>query len=207
MARPAQAIIVASSDKAYGPSERLPYTEDHPLAGRSIYDASKSACDLISSAYASSFGLPIAIIRCANLYGGGDLNWERIVPGTIRSLLGNQPPVIRSDGTLRRDYLFVDDAVDGYLAVAGAVLAGHVRGEAFNLGNGVAVSVFEMVAAIRAAVGDAGLEPIIEGHAPNEIAAQWLDSRKARDLLGWTPRFSLLAGVCETVPWYRDLLQ
>ncbi len=206
LARPVEAVVVASSDKAYGDSDRLPYVEDHPLAGRSVYDASKSAADLIAVAYAESYGLPIAITRCANIYGGGDLNWERIVPGTIRSLLRGERPIIRSDGTLRRDYLFVDDAVDAYLATASALIEGREHGEAFNFGNGAGVAVLEMVAAIRAAIGDESLAPIVEGHAPNEIPAQWLDSTKARDRLGWMPRYGLREGLDRTVPWYRELI-
>ena len=151
--------------------------------------------------------MPLAITRCANIYGAGDLNWERIVPGTIRSLLCGQRPIVRSDGTLRRDYLFVDDAVSAYLATAAALIGGREHGEAFNFGNGRGVTVLEIVTAIRAAVGDESLDPIVEGHAPNEIPAQWLDSTKARDRLGWAPAFDLPAGLARTVPWYRDVIE
>jgi len=200
------ALVVASSDKAYGESPILPYTEAHPLAGRNIYDASKSAADLLTSAYGSSFDLPVGIARCANIYGGGDLNWERIVPGTIRALLRDEAPILRSDGTLQRDYLHVDDAVSGYLALGSALMDGRERGEAFNFGHGRPVSVLEMVDAIGRAVGRLDVAPVIRSDAPNEIAAQWLDSSKAASRLGWVPALTLDAGLERTVPWYREAL-
>ncbi len=204
--RPVEAVVVASSDKAYGESTDLPYTEDHPLAGRNIYDASKSAADLITSSYALSFGLPVGIARCANIYGGGDLNWDRIVPGTIRSLLRGERPVIRSDGTLRRDYLYVDDAVTAYLAVADALLEQREGAGAFNFGNDAPVSVIDLVDEVSRAVGRTDLRPEIQGNAPNEIPAQWLDSTKARTRLGWTPAYPLAEGLDRTVEWYRRAL-
>lgn len=204
--RPIEAFVVASSDKAYGESPTLPYTEEHPLAGRNIYDASKSAADLLASAYTISYDLPVGIARCANIYGGGDLNWDRIVPGTIRSLLRGERPVIRSDGTPRRDYLFVDDAVTGYLSLGAAVIAGREHGEAFNFGHGEPVAVVDLVNEIDQAVGRTHLAPIVQANAPNEIPAQWLDSTKARTRLGWTPAFTLQAGLSRTVEWYREVL-
>jgi CDP-glucose 4,6-dehydratase len=201
-----RSIVVASSDKAYGESARLPYTEEHPLAGRSIYEASKSAADLIASAYGSSFGLPVGIARCANIYGGGDLNWDRIVPGTIRSLLRGERPVIRSDGTPRRDYLFVVDAVTGYLSLGSALLDGLAHAEAFNLGHGKPVAVLDLVGEIGRVVGRTDLAPIVQSDAPNEIHAQWLDATKARARLGWSPAFTLQEGLRRTVEWYRELL-
>jgi CDP-glucose 4,6-dehydratase len=201
-----QAFVVASSDKAYGESATLPYTEAHPLAGRNIYDASKSAADLLASAYSESFGLPIGIARCANIYGGGDLNWDRIVPGTIRSLLHGEAPVIRSDGTLQRDYLHVDDAVTGYLALGAALMDGRERAEAFNFGHGEPVSVIDIVDAIGVAVGRSDLVPIIKSDAPNEIPAQWLDASKAAHRLDWRPELTLADGLDRTVPWYREAL-
>jgi CDP-glucose 4,6-dehydratase len=201
-----KALVVASSDKAYGESPTLPYTEAHPLAGRNIYDASKSAADILTSAYGTSFDLPLGIARCANIYGGGDLNWDRIVPGTIRSLLRGQAPIIRSDGTLQRDYLHVDDAVTAYLALGAALMDGRERAEAFNFGHGRPVSVLEIVEAIGEAVGRSDLAPVIHSDAPNEIPAQWLDSAKATSRLGWTPALTLAAGLERTVPWYREAL-
>ena len=204
-ARP-PAMVVASSDKAYGASDRLPYAEDHPLAGRGIYDASKSAADLIATAYAVSYGLPLAIARCGNIYGGGDLNWDRIVPGTIRSLLAGEPPVLRSDGRPRRDYLYVHDAVSGYLRLAEAVLAGDAAGEAFNFGRNEPVSVLEIVDELRAILGREDLDPVILGTASTEIPDQYLDASKAAARLDWLPMFGLRQGLTETVAWYRDLL-
>ena len=203
--RTLQAVVIASSDKAYGETDVLPYTEAHPLSGRNIYDASKSAADLLASAYAHSYGLPLGIARCANIYGGGDLNWDRIVPGTIRSLLRAQAPVIRSDGTLQRDYLHVDDAVSAYLVLGIALMEGRERAEAFNFGHGTPVSVLEIVNEISSGVGG-GIAPVIQADAPNEIQAQWLDSTKAAERLGWRPSLSLHDGIAKTLPWYRELL-
>jgi CDP-glucose 4,6-dehydratase len=205
-ARLVQAFVVASSDKAYGESPTLPYTEDHRLAGRNIYDASKSAADLLASAYANSYELPVGIARCGNIYGGGDLNWDRIVPGTIRSLLRGERPIIRSDGTPRRDYLFVDDVVAGYLSLGAALMGGCEHGEAFNFGHGEAVAVLELVEQIGQAVGRTDLAPIVQSDAPNEISAQWLDTTKARTRLGWAPAFTLHEGLSQTVEWYREVL-
>ena len=205
-ARPLRAIVVASSDKAYGESTSLPYTEDHPLAGRNIYDASKSAADLLASAYSTSYAMPLALARCSNIYGGGDLNWDRIVPGTIRSLTRGERPIVRSDGTLRRDYLFVDDAVTGYLTLGEALLEGRECGEAFNFGTGDPIAVLDVVRAVARALGRTELEPIIQSDAPNEIADQWLDATKARTRLGWKPEFTLSDGLARTVEWYREVL-
>jgi len=198
-------IIVASSDKAYGASETLPYTEGHPLAGRGIYDASKSAADLVATAYAVSYGLPLAIARCGNIYGGGDLNWDRIVPGTIRSLLESRQPVLRSDGRPRRDYLYVQDAITAYLRLAEAVLSGDGAGEAFNFGHNQPVSVLEIVHELQSILGRQDLEPIILGGATHEIPDQYLDATKAATRLDWRPTFGLREGLTETVAWYRDL--
>jgi CDP-glucose 4,6-dehydratase len=206
VSRRVEAFVVASSDKAYGQSLMLPYTEDHPLSGRNIYDASKSAADLLASAYASSYNMPIAIARCGNVYGAGDLNWDRIVPGTIRSLLRGGRPIIRSDGSPRRDYLFVEDAVSGYIALGAAILDGREYGEAFNFGHGEPVAVLDLVEEITRAAGRTDLAPIILSEAPNEIPAQWLDATKARTRLGWVHNFALPEGVARTVEWYRDVL-
>ena len=201
-----RAVIVASSDKAYGESLTLPYTEEHPLAGRNIYDASKSAADLIASAYSTSYDLPIGIARCANIYGGGDLNWDRIVPSTIRSLLRGERPIIRSDGTPQRDYLYVDDAVTGYLSIGAALIEGREHGEAFNFGQGEPVAVLNLVDEVGRAVGRTDLPPIVNSDAPNEIPAQWLDATKARTRLGWMPAVTLPEGLSRTVDWYREAL-
>ena len=204
-ARPLLALAIASSDKAYGESMVLPYTEGHPLAGRSVYDASKSAADLLASAYATGYALPIGIARCGNIYGGGDLNWDRIVPGTVRSLLHGERPIIRSDGTLRRDYLFVDDAITAYLALGVALMDGREWGEAFNFGRGEPVAVLSLVEEISRAVGRTDLLPIVQSSAPNEIRDQWLDANKARRRLGWSSAFSLSEGLARTAVWYQKL--
>ncbi len=204
-ARP-PAVVVASSDKAYGASESLPYTELHPLAGRGIYDASKSAADLITMAYATGYDLPVTIARCGNIYGGGDLNWDRIVPGTIRSLLGAKRPVLRSDGTPRRDYLYVQDAVSAYVRLAEGVLSGEAAGEAFNFGHNQPVSVLEIVNELQTILGRQDLAPVMLGGASEEIPDQYLDASKAAEKLGWRPAYQLHQGLTETVEWYRDLL-
>jgi CDP-glucose 4,6-dehydratase len=201
-----EAIVVASSDKAYGDSTKLPYNEEHQLAGRNIYDASKSAADLIAQAYARSYDMPLAIARCANTYGGGDLNWDRIVPGTIRSLMRGERPVVRSDGTLKRDYLYVDDAVGGYLSLAAALINGREFGEAFNFGGGRPISVLEVVREISGVLGRDDLAPDIRSNAPNEIQAQWLDVTKARSRLEWKAKTDLASGLKRTVDWYQGVL-
>ena len=205
-AAPRAPTVIASSDKAYGHAESLPYTESHPLAGRGVYDASKSAADLIAAAYGRTFNLPIGIARCGNVYGGGDLNWARLVPGTIRSLLRGERPILRSDGRPRRDYLYVRDAAGAYLRVAESLLAGSAWGEAFNFGHGVPVSVAEIVGALGTITGRTDLEPIIRAEADREIGDQWLDASKARARLGWEPAYGLTDGLTETVAWYQELL-
>lgn len=199
-------IVVASSDKAYGVHDSLPYTEDAPLLGCYPYDVSKACADLITRAYAVTYGLPVAVTRCANLYGGGDLNWSRIFPGTIRSALRGERPVIRSDGTMLRDYLYVRDAVSAYLLLAEQLDRPEIRGQAFNFGTDAPRSVLEIVETIITVVGQPGLEPLILGEAAGEIKAQYLGSEKARRLLGWTPTYSLEEGLQETVAWYRAFL-
>lgn len=199
-------VVVASSDKAYGESERLPYTEKMPLVGRHPYDVSKSCTDLIATAYATTYGLPVAIARCGNIYGGGDLNWSRIVPGTIRALLRGERPVVRSDGTLTRDYIFVEDVVDAYLGLADALDDQAVGGEAFNFAHGCPRSVLEIVDAVREVMDVDGLKPEIRGTARAEIAHQHLDARKAHRELGWKPAWSLSDGLTKTVQWYRSYL-
>jgi CDP-glucose 4,6-dehydratase len=195
--------VVASSDKAYGSQERLPYTEDTPLEGRHPYEVSKSAADLISQGYHATYGVPVAIARCGNVYGRGDLNWSRIVPGSIRSLLGKEPLVIRSDGTYLRDYIFVDDVVDAYLLLAEAVGSGKAAGQAFNFSTGQPLTVLEMYDAVVEAMGVERIEPIVANTAQGEIRDQYLDSTKAREQLDWKPRFQLADALRRTVDWYR----
>jgi CDP-glucose 4,6-dehydratase len=198
--------VVASSDKAYGDVPSLPYTEDMPVNGRHPYDVSKSCADLISAAYAHTYDLPVSVARCGNIYGPGDLNWSRIVPGTIRSALAGQRPVVRSNGRLLRDYIYVEDVVDAYLLLAERTPEPGVRGEAFNFSYGDGVSVLDVVAELLAATGRQDLEPVILDRAEGEIENQYLDSAKARERLGWRPRHTLREGLEATVPWYRALL-
>lgn len=197
-------VVVASSDKAYGDQKCLPYTEDTPLQGRYPYDVSKSCADLIALAYAKTYSLPVGITRCGNIYGGGDLHWDRVVPGTIRSVLHNQRPVVRSDGTPTRDYLYVKDIVAAYLLLAEQLDRFDVQGQAFNFGLDDPKTVLEIVQAILDVAGRPDLEPVVLGEAPNEIQHQYLDSSKARRLLGWEPQWSLGEGLRETLAWYRD---
>jgi CDP-glucose 4,6-dehydratase len=203
---PLQAVVVASSDKAYGDQEQLPYTEDAPLLGLHPYDASKSCCDLLTRTMARTYGVPAGVTRCANLYGPGDLNLSRIVPATIQSLLRGERPVIRSDGSPQRDYLFVKDCVQGYLALGAALLEGRGAGEAYNLGTGRPVTVLELVREIIAAVG-VDLEPEVQGTASAEIMHQYLDASRARRELGWEATTSLQDGLAVTHRWYQDYLQ
>ncbi len=201
-----QRVVVASSDKAYGVHERLPYTEDAPLKGLYPYDVSKSCTDLISFSYFHTYGLPVAVTRCGNLYGAGDLNFNRIIPGTIRSVLEGERPVIRSDGTLVRDYFYVRDAVNAYLTLAERVPGDGVSGEAFNFGTETPLSVREVVDRILAFMKRADLEPRILNEATHEIPKQYLDCTKARTRFGWKPGFSFEDGLRETVAWYREWL-
>ncbi len=195
-------VVIASSDKAYGDQDVLPYTEDAPLAGRNPYDASKSCADLIAQTYAKSYGLPVCITRCGNLFGGGDLNWNRLVPGTIRSVLRGERPVIRSDGHYTRDYLYVEDGARVYLQLAERMAADPaLAGEAFNFSYEQRMTVLELVAALLDVMGST-LEPDVRNEASNEIRDQYLDASKARRVLGWTPAFTLEEGLRETVEWY-----
>jgi CDP-glucose 4,6-dehydratase len=200
-------IVVASSDKAYGDQEKLPYDEDAPLQGRHPYDVSKSCTDLIAHSYASAFGLPVAITRCGNFYGGGDLNWNRIVPGTIRSILRGQRPVIRSDGNYVRDYFYVEDGAAVYMMLAECLAARpELRGEAFNFSNELQVTVLDLVDRIRVLMGSE-LRPDVRNEASNEIRHQYLTAAKARALLGWSPLFTLDEGLERTVAWYKEFFE
>jgi len=199
-------VIVASSDKAYGETEVLPYTEDMPANGSHPYDVSKSCTDLLAHTYARTYGLPVAVARCGNIYGGADLNWSRIVPGAIRSALAGQAPVLRSDGTYTRDYLYVEDVVDAYLALAESADRDGVRGEAFNFSPERQMSVLELTRLILDVMGCPELEPIIQNKAQGEIRDQYLDASKAKRVLGWSCRHSLQDGLERTVAWYRAYL-
>jgi CDP-glucose 4,6-dehydratase len=202
-----RAVILASSDKAYGTHAELPYRETAPLIGRHPYDVSKSCADLIGRAYWESYRVPIGITRCGNLYGGGDLNFNRIVPGTIRSLIDGQRPIVRSDGTLVRDYFYVKDAVHAYVLLAERLLRGECGGEAYNFSNEVQLTVLDLVKMIGELAGRPELQPIIQSNAPNEIPHQYLSAEKARTELGWRAQYSLRESLSETIAWYRDYLK
>lgn len=199
-------IVVASSDKAYGAQPKLPYDETTPLEGRHPYDVSKSCVDLIAQAYFKTFKLPVCVTRCGNFYGGGDLNFNRIVPGTIRSVLFNERPVIRSDGTLIRDYFYIEDAVGAYLMLAEKMAEIDINGEAFNFSNEIQVTVLELARQILKLMKN-DLEPVIQNEAANEIPHQYLSARKAREKLGWKPLFTLGEGLKRTVEWYREFFK
>ena len=195
-------IVVASSDKAYGFHERLPYTEDFVLRGGAPYEASKACADLIAQSYAATYNMPIAITRCGNFYGGGDLNWNRVVPGTIRSLLHGERPVIRSNGRSVRDYLYVEDGAAAYMLLAEELASDpNLRGEAFNFAGG-AIDVLGIVDRIRAVMGSQ-LEPVVLDQASNEIPAQILSSEKAFARFGWKPGHTLDEGLEKACAWYR----
>ncbi|MCL4487621.1 MAG: GDP-mannose 4,6-dehydratase [Chloroflexi bacterium] len=200
-------IVVASSDKAYGDQEQLPYSENTPLQGQHPYDVSKSCADLIAHTYATSYGLPVAITRCGNFYGGGDLNWNRIVPGTIRSILREHRPVIRSDGRFVRDYFYVEDGAAAYMLVA-EQLAAHLelRGEAFNFSNELQITVLKLTECILSLM-NSDLIPDVRNEASNEIRHQYLCAAKAREVLGWAPLFTLEAGLRRTIRWYQEFFE
>lgn len=197
-----RAVVVASSDKAYGTQTELPYREDAPLVGRHPYDVSKSCVDLIAQSYWHSYRLPVAITRCGNFYGGGDLNFNRLVPGTIRAIHDGQRPVIRSDGTLRRDYVYIQEAVNAYVTLAEHMLEGRGLGESYNFSNNQPMRVREVVDLIARAMGRSDLEPLVLNEAVNEIPDQYLDAAKARRTLGWTPVYTFEQGLAETIAWY-----
>jgi CDP-glucose 4,6-dehydratase len=199
-------VVIASSDKAYGAQPELPYEEDMPLLARHPYDVSKACSDLVAASYAGTWDVPVAVSRCGNIFGPGDTNWARIIPGTIRSFLRGERPIIRSDGTLVRDYLYVVDAAAAYLRLAEALGQDPgLRGEAFNFSVETPVSVLDLFAMLAAHAGS-DLEPDVQATAQHEIPAQHLSAAKARKLLGWTPAFTLDEGLAETVSWYRDYL-
>lgn len=199
-------VVVASSDKAYGEAQVLPYTEDTPLNGRHPYDVSKSCTDLLALTYAHTYGLPVSVARCGNIYGPGDLNWSRIVPGTIRAALEGRPVELRSNGQLVRDYVYVEDVVSAYLHLAEHTPESGVRGEGFNFSPGAPMTVLEVVRETLQAMGRDDLMPRPGPETHGEIQNQHLDSLKARTRLAWTPTYSMQAGLEETVPWYANLL-
>lgn len=200
-------IVVASSDKAYGEARQLPYSEETPLAGRHPYDASKSCADLLAQTYAQTYGLPVAITRCGNFYGGGDLNWNRIVPGTIRSILRHTAPVIRSDGQFVRDYFYVEDGAAAYMHLAEQLATRpELRGQAFNFSNEIQLTVLELVQRILRLMGSA-LRPEVRSEVSHEIRHQYLSATKAREVLGWEPLFTLEEGLSRTIQWYENHLR
>ena len=201
-----RSIVMASSDKAYGDQEVLPYGEDTPLEGRHPYDVSKSCADLIAQTYAKTYGLPVAVTRCGNFYGGGDLNWNRIVPGTIRSVLRGEQPIIRSDGQYVRDYFYVEDGAAAYMLLAEQLhCRAELHGMAFNFSNELEVTVLGLVNRILRTM-DSELEPKILNEASNEIRRQFLSASRARTMLRWSPLFSLDEGIERTIAWYREFV-
>lgn len=202
---PVRRIVIASSDKAYGVGE-LPYTEDSALLAREPYEVSKACGDLIAQSYHHAYGLPVAIARCGNVFGGGDLNWTRLVPGTIRSLVAGERPLVRSDGTYARDYVYVKDAAHAYALLAAAVETDGVSGSAFNFGTELPVTVLDVVDRIRNLMGREDLEPVVQDRAVGEIHDQYLSARRAQEVLGWAPAYDLDAGLAETIDWYQEFL-
>lgn len=200
-------IIVASSDKAYGDQELLPYNESTPLQGEHPYDVSKSCADLICRTYAVTYNLPVVVTRCGNFYGGGDLNFNRIVPDTIRSALRDKPVIIRSDGSYIRDYFYVKDGVLAYLHLAEMMNDPQLWGEAFNFSNELQISVLEMVEKVLKLMNKSYLQPLILNQANNEIRHQYLSATKAKKLLNWKSHYDLEIGLQETIEWYKDFLK
>lgn len=201
-------VVVASSDKAYGINENLPYSEDSPLKGTHPYDVSKSCADLIAQSYYTTFNLPVCVTRCGNLFGGGDLNWNRLIPGTIRSALRGESPIIRSDGSYIRDYFYVADGALAYLHLAELMAENpQVIGEAFNFSNEIQITVLELTDKILELVGRADLKPTILGEARHEIPHQYLNADKAHRLLDWKPTYALDDGLRRTIEWYRNFLE
>ncbi|MFQ5975600.1 MAG: GDP-mannose 4,6-dehydratase [Candidatus Hydrothermarchaeales archaeon] len=201
-----EGIVIASSDKAYGDQEKLPYSEDMCLKGVHPYDVSKVCADLLAQSYHATYGLPLGITRCANIYGGGDLNFSRIIPGTIRSIYLDQDPIIRSDGTLVRDYIYVLDPVNGYITLGEMLNKRSIKGQAFNFGSNQPITVLELVEKLIKLYGKSHLKPNIigKGKAFGEIEKQYLSSIKAKEELGWTPEHDLNTGLKKTIKWYEE---
>jgi len=200
-------IIVASSDKAYGEHKSLPYKEEAALKGSHPYDVTKSCADLIASTYYNAYQLPVCITRCGNFYGGGDLNFNRIVPGTIRSIVFNEPPVIRSDGTFVRDYIYILDAAEAYLLLAEKMDELAIQGEAFNFSNEIQLSVLDITKKILELMGREDLTPVMLNETTSEIKHQYLSAKKAREILRWKVRYSLEEGLKETINWYKEFFK
>jgi CDP-glucose 4,6-dehydratase len=201
------AVVMASSDKAYGDQTVLPYTEEMPLQGRHPYDVSKSCADMIAQSYATTFGIPVAITRCGNFYGGGDLNWNRVVPGTIRSVVRGERPIIRSDGKYVRDYFYIEDGAAAYMLLAERLTADKkLIGSAFNFSNETQITVLDLVDNILKKM-DSPLKPEIQNQASNEIRHQFLSAERARKVLQWHPKFTLDEGLERTIAWYKEVLQ
>jgi CDP-glucose 4,6-dehydratase len=196
-------VIVASSDKAYGEPKVVPITEDHPLLARYPYDASKACADILARTYYQTYGLPVSVTRFSNVYGEGDLNFSRIIPDTIRSALSGQEPIIRSDGTPIRDYIYASDAVDGFISLASHLERPEVRGQAFNFGTGKPTNVLELVSKILALSGKKHLRPKVMGKASGEISKQYLSPEKAKQILGWSAKTALEEGLQKTIAWYE----
>ena len=200
-------IVVASSDKAYGDQKDLPYDEQTPLQGQHPYDVSKSCADLISHMYAKSYGLPVCVTRCGNFYGGGDLNWNRIIPGTVRSVLRGQAPIIRSDGKFIRDYFYVEDGAHAYMVLAEQMAKKpELNGEAFNFSNELQVTVLDIVKKILGLM-KSDLQPVVLNETSNEIRHQYLSAAKARKKLNWEPLFTLDEGLEKTIDWYQEFFR
>lgn len=200
-------IIVASSDKAYGEHKNLPYQEETPLRGSYPYDVSKSCEDLIAAMYHNTYQMPVCVTRCANFYGGGDLNFNRIVPGTIRSVIFNESPTIRSDGTSIRGYIYILDAAEAYLLLAEKMDELSIQGESFNFSNEIQLSVLDITRKILELMGKEDLKPIVQNKATSEIKHQYLSAEKAKKLLGWQAKYSLDDGLKETIDWYREFFK
>ncbi|GAK51707.1 NAD-dependent epimerase/dehydratase [Candidatus Moduliflexus flocculans] len=200
-------VVIASSDKAYGEHSLLPYMEDFALQGRAPYEVSKSCADMLAQSYYFMYGLPVGIARCGNIYGGGDLNWSRIVPGTIRSFLKGEQPIIRSDGKFIRDYIYIKDICTAYIRLAEALADATYHGQAFNFSPAAPMSVLDMVYAIQRLMNCPHLLPDIRNYARNEIKHQYLSAEKAFRLLGWQPEFTIETGLRETITWYQEYLR
>jgi CDP-glucose 4,6-dehydratase len=198
-------VVVASSDKAYGDHENLPYTEEMPLRPKYPYEVSKSCADLVARSYYQTYGLPVGVARCGNVYGGGDLNWSRIVPGTIRALYYGESPVLRSDGNYIRDYIYVKDVVKAYLALAEHLDSLRTRGETFNFSSESRITVFEIVSTICRLMRCEQIQPVVLNNAKGEIRNQYLSAAKAARLLAWNATYTLEDGLRETIKWYLEL--
>jgi len=203
----ASKIVIASSDKAYGEQDKLPYDENAPLVGSHPYDVTKSCADLLSLMYYNTYKLPVCVTRCGNFYGPGDLNFNRIVPGAIRSVLNNESPVIRSDGTYIRDYFYVKDGALAYIHLAEKMDDKKIHGEAFNFSNEIQVSVLELTNKILKLMKREDLKPRILNEAKNEIKHQYLSAEKSRKMLGWKPKYNLDSGLKETIEWYKQFFK